>query len=363
MSDGSVDVEELIDLIGRLRNVGERLATMSGALRSFPVSGDYPANVDLAGVRTAATTLDSLLRTTVSQYDGLVGIAKDLGKADKSWGDHVKGWLTPPKTHVDWLDRGLEVPANVGAGVTDAGYGLGAGVVSLTDIVRPSKYKEAQENGEPPPYARPGLGLINLGLHPLDSGKGIVGWQYHHDPDRMGGYAVANLATMLATGGLGEAAEATMAARLARLEGLSADVARLESRLAKVPKGRRGSSSHRTKARKRHRNAARELEQARARHRILDAKIANAARWHDPLTALRHSTPAQIASAIQSLGQSLLVKWLRNHNHRTAATGLNTVQLGGETGEIGNQGQEARREAARRRLDEIAVHHVARGLR
>lgn len=121
----------------------------------------------------------------------------------------VKHALTPPSTGLGALDQVLSTPASFAAGTTDAVHDLGSGVVGLAvDFVDIPGDWHAWHRGDVMPIQRPGLGLLNLGAHPVDAAKAMVGWQYRNDPARMGAYGAVNVLAMISTGGGGSSRRA-----------------------------------------------------------------------------------------------------------------------------------------------------------
>ena len=253
MSD-ALDLDQMESLLANMGHVIKRCETMITALSAAPRGVDLPRGCDLSGLISALRLIEAIGVSTASQGKSLLSTLKEANKADESWGDHVKGWLTPPKTGHHVLDGVLGAPASVAAGVTDVGYDLGAGAAGLAwDIVDIPGDISAYKHGDPMPIQKPGLGFINMGAHPLDTLKALGGFKYKDDPLRMGTYAIGNLLVMIGTGGLGEAGDAGLAARLAQLteEGsetsraLSEAIDELERKREEMPSTRQRSPGKR----------------------------------------------------------------------------------------------------------------------
>jgi len=216
MSD-SMDLEQVELLLTNMSNVVRRAETMFGALSTAPRGVDLPRGCDLSGLVSALRCIESVGVGVSGEIKSLVSTVKAVNVADKSWGDHVKGWVTTSTGH-HWLDRATGTVGSVAAGATDFGHDLGAGVVTFAvDIGDVWGDYKAYKHGDVMPIQKPGLGFINIAVNPGDAGRALIGWQYHKDPLRMGTYAIGNILTMIATGGAGEAAEGTLASRLAKL--------------------------------------------------------------------------------------------------------------------------------------------------
>ncbi len=373
MSD-SIDLEAIDSVITNLGHVGQRITVMATAVGSFDGGAELPGGVDLSGVGTALKALEAVYEQTYSQYNSLITMVKNATKADKGWGDHVKGWLTPPKTGHHVLDGVLGAPASVGAGVTDVGHDLGAGVVGLAADFNPVSNWHSYQHGDIMPIQRPGLGLINMGAHPLDTVKAAGGYQYRNDRLRMGSYAGANLLAMIATGGLGEVAEAGMSARLAQLAErstgaagarMAAEIDAATTRLNSLPGSRQRNPAKRRYVRDARASATRDLNRAMDRLRELEAahasRIARTQAAEDALLALRNHPVGKLVSAAQSLFVTTVIDIVHPGPGRLGAIAHHAVAEFTELSGLGSSGQsEADRERVRRRLAEIAAAHAGR---
>jgi len=179
----------------------------------------------------------------------------------------------------------------------------------------------AFRQGQTMPIQQPGLGLINLAVHPLDSAKGVVGWQYHNDPMRFTAFAGTNLFAMIATGGLGELGEAGMAARLSRLAEIgtgtsgariAAEINRLAARLDELPASRQRNPARRKWVRSQRRDATRDLADANDRLKALQAshaeRVARLQAAADRLKALRDNRGVRAVADAQTLYLASLIR-------------------------------------------------------
>lgn len=297
MSD-SMDLEQVEVLLQNMSHVIQRVETMAQAIGSAPRGVDLPRGCDLSGLVTALRCLESVGEGTASQAKSLISIVKEVNTADKSWGDHVKGWLTPPKTGSHLLDSVLSKPSSVAAGATDFGHDFGAGAIGFVwDIVDIPGDVSAYRHGDVMPIQKPGLGFINIGVHPGDAGRALVGWQYHDDPTRMGTYAVGNLLAMIATGGAGEAAEGTLASRLARLtaEGdetassLTRAINKLEEDRANLPSGRQRNPSKQKWVRNQRASMDKDIERLRNQLEEHEQHMGNVKDRYNALSNVRNN--------------------------------------------------------------------------
>ncbi|MDQ1698868.1 MAG: hypothetical protein QOG34_731 [Frankiaceae bacterium] len=367
MSD-SMDLEQVEALLRNMGHVVQRVETMGGALGAAWQGVDLPRGCDLSGLALALKSLQAVGQETASQAKLLYDTVTEATKADKSWGDHVKGWLTPPKTGHHSLDAVFGAPASVAAGATDVGYDLGAGVVGLTwDIIDIPGDVNAYRHGDVMPIQKPGLGLINVAANPEDAGKALIGWKYHNDPLRMGTYAVGNLLTMIATGGLGEVAEGTLAARLAKLTAEGSTTSRslakaiedLERRRAELPSSRQRSPGKRKWVRQEKSSIDRDLERLRKHLNEHQEHMTNVRDRYNALANLRNNrwvtgfgdaTALYIPTAVQKV-----VNWI-SHGHSDAIKEILEKYMELQGYATGGQDYTDSKEA-RRRLAEFAANH------
>lgn len=336
MSD-SLDIEEVSSLLRNMGLVAQRCDTMMNALGSAWRGVDLPRGCDLSGLATALRCLQSIRASTATQGKSLYDTVTEATKADKSWGDHVKGWLTPPKTGVHLLDSVFSTPASAAAGVTDAGYDLVGGAAGLAwDIVDIPGDVTAYQHGDPMPIQKPGLGLINIAAHPGDAAKSVVGWQYHDDPTRMGAYALTNLLTMIATGGLGEAGEAGLASRLARLteeggatsKALTETIEDLERRRAEMPSSRQRSPGKRDYIRNRKASMDKDIQRLRDQLKAHEDHMTKVTDRYNWLKGIRGARWVQDLGAATSLNLpyaiTRIANWIRNVD-ASAETSLSRI--------------------------------------
>lgn len=298
MSD-SLDLEQVELLLTNMSNVVRRAETMFTSLSTAPRGVDLPRGCDLSGLVNALRCIESVGVGVSGEIKSLVSTVKAVNVADKSWGDHVKGWLTPPKTGHHWLDTALKQPASVAAGATDFGHDFGAGVATFAwDIIDlPGDYT-AYKRGDVMPIQKPGLGFINIAVNPGDAGKALIGWKYHNDPLRMGTYAIGNILAMLATGGAGEAAEGTLASRLAKLtaEGdetassLTRAIEDLEEKRNNLPSPRQRRPGKRDWVINKKRDFTRQIEDLQKELAEHEQHMSNVKDRYTALANVRHNT-------------------------------------------------------------------------
>jgi hypothetical protein len=375
MSD-SLDIDEVDALLRNMGHVAQRCDTMMNALASAWRGVDLPRGCDLSGLATALRCLQSIRASTASQGKSLFDTVTEATKADKTWGDHVKGWLTPPKTGVHLLDGVLGTPGSAAAGFTDAGYDLGKGAVGLVwDVVDIPGDVTAYQHGDPMPIQKPGLGFINMGAHPLDTAKSMVGFQYKDDPTRMGAYTIGNVLAMLATGGLGEAAEGGLAARLAKLteeggttsKALSQTIEDLERRRAEMPSSRQRSPGKRDYIRHRKASIDKDIQRARDALKAHEDHMAKVTDRYGRLSKIRNNKWVTGFSDATGFylprGVNKVVNWIRKTDGKVDdfAKGVwdKYVELQGYA--MGSSDYTEAREA-RQRLAEFQADHPGRNL-
>jgi hypothetical protein len=371
MAESSLDLDEFAAVLTNLGNVAERLNTMGTAISQFGAGSHFPAGVDLSGLDTALRALSNIATSTQQQQKSLIDTLKAATKADKSWGDHFKSWLTPPKTGIGILDNVLSEPASATAGAVDAGHDFGAGLAGLTwDFV--DVYGDVQDyrHGRIMPIQKPGLGMINMVVHPENAAKAAVGWQYHNDPTRMGTYAGLNILAIVATGSIGEAGEAALTARLARLEAATEESASLASKIDRLeedqrnqPSGRQRNPAKRRWAIQQRASIAKDLERSRGRLAELSPELTaqQAARIRallKPLSAVRNQPIIKAIAAIPTMGVAQIIHRVFVGSGEASAV-ISIIWSGFEDGSgLGSAGADAKEIASNRaRLREIAAAH------
>jgi len=373
MSD-SMDLEQVESLLSNMTNVIRRAETMFGALNAAPRGVDLPRGCDLSGLLNALRCIESIGVGMSSEVKSLVSTVKALNVADQSWGDHVKGWVST-KTGHHWLDRATGTVGSVAAGATDFGHDFGAGVVTFAwDIADIPGDISAYQHGDVMPIQKPGLGFINIAVNPGDAGRALIGWQYHKDPLRMGTYAIGNILTMIATGGAGEAAEGTLASRLAKLtaEGdetassLSRAIEDLEEKRSNLPSSRQRRPGKRDWVISKKRDLTRQIDDLRKELADHETHMSNVKDRYNALANVRHNTWVTRFGDWSGLKVPYIVNkvanWIRRNPKPVDEFAKGVWDKYVELQQIVTAGLEySESKEARRRLAEFAEEH-AKGL-
>jgi hypothetical protein len=378
----SFDLEVLGDVLNRLNNVGNAATAVGSAIARFDGGVELPPGVDLSGVELAVRSLNGVIDQAVEELQSLLKTVKEVGKADQSWGGHVKGWLTPGKTGNHSLDAILSMPGSQAAAGTDLVHDLGAGVVGLAADLDPyynayAVYNQVRTGhlGDPLPFQQPGLGFINFFENPKDSIKGAVGWQYHNDPMRFTTYAAGNLLLIFATSGASEVGEAAMAARLARLRELevasartAAEVDRLTAALKDMPASRQRNPKRRQWVRKQRRDAQRAIDKAQREMDKANAaqasKAAQAARLEEIRVRLHSLNSNRGVQGLSDAQTALLSTWIRaaGQGGFRGVMARVVVAVAFDLSSLGGAGQRyhdaVSEQPERQRLRELAAAHL-----